>query len=50
MRDQKPEIRQAIAEKKDLDASTMEALNNAIKEYKQQYATRKKEKRETVRV
>jgi F-type H+-transporting ATPase subunit alpha len=50
MRDQKPEIRQAIAEKKDLDAVTMEALGQAIKEYKQQYATRKKEKRETVRV
>ena len=50
MRDQKPEIRKAIAEKKDLDAATMEALGRAIKEYKQQYATRKTQKRETVRV
>jgi F-type H+-transporting ATPase subunit alpha len=50
MRDQKPEIRKSIAEKKDLDAAAMEALGQAIKEYKQQYATRKKEKRETARV
>jgi F-type H+-transporting ATPase subunit alpha len=50
MRDQKPEIRQKIAETKDLDGATMEAINAAIKEYKAQYATRRAEKRETVRV
>ena len=50
MRDQKPEIRKKIAETKDLDDAGMEAINQAIKEYKAQYATRKKESREVVRV
>jgi F-type H+-transporting ATPase subunit alpha len=50
MRDQKPEIRNKIADTKDLDSADMEALSRAIKEYRQQYATRKSEKRETVRV
>ncbi len=50
MSDQKPEIRKKIAETKDLDATTMEALNQAIKEYRAQYSTRKKGGREVVRV
>jgi F-type H+-transporting ATPase subunit alpha len=50
MRDQKPEIRKKIADTKDLDDAGMEAINQAIKEYKAQYATRKKETREVVRV
>jgi F-type H+/Na+-transporting ATPase subunit alpha len=50
IRDQKPEIRKIIAETKDLDPATMEALNQAIKEYRAQYATRKQGAREVVRV
>jgi F-type H+-transporting ATPase subunit alpha len=50
MRDQKPEIRNRIAETKDLDDASMQAINQAIKEYKAQYAARKSEKREVVRV
>jgi F-type H+-transporting ATPase subunit alpha len=50
IRDQKPEIRKKIAETRDLDDAGMEAINQAIKEYKAQYATRKKETREVVRV
>jgi F-type H+-transporting ATPase subunit alpha len=50
MRDQKPEIRKKIVETKDLDEAGMEAINQAIKEYKGQYATRKQEKREVARV
>jgi F-type H+/Na+-transporting ATPase subunit alpha len=50
MRDQKPEIRNKIVETKDLDAAAMEAINQAIKEYKAQYATRKADTREVVRV
>ncbi|MEX2140472.1 MAG: F0F1 ATP synthase subunit alpha [Pirellulales bacterium] len=50
MRDQKPEIRKKIVDTKDLDEAGMEAINQAIKEYKAQYATRKKETREVVRV
>jgi F-type H+-transporting ATPase subunit alpha len=50
IRDQKPEIRHKIAETRDLDDATMQAINQGIKEYKAQYATRKKETREVVRV
>jgi F-type H+-transporting ATPase subunit alpha len=50
IRDQKPEIRNKIAETKDLDDATMNALSGAIKDYKAQYATRKAEKREVARV
>ncbi len=50
MRDQKPEIRNKIAETKDLDEATMNALSSAINEFKAQYATRKAEKREVARV
>jgi F-type H+-transporting ATPase subunit alpha len=50
IRDQKPEIRNRIAETKDLDEATMNALSSAIKEFKAQFATRKAEKRETARV
>ena len=50
IRDQKPEIRNKIAETKDLDEATMNALSGAIKEYRAQYATRKAEKREVARV
>jgi F-type H+/Na+-transporting ATPase subunit alpha len=50
IRDQKPEIRTKIAETKDLDDATMNALSGAIKEFKAQYATRKAEKREVARV
>ena len=50
IRDQKPEIRNKIAETKDLDEATMNALSGAIKEFKAQYATKKSEKREVARV
>jgi F-type H+-transporting ATPase subunit alpha len=44
MRDQKPEIRKKIADTKDLDDATMDALAKAIAEFKSQFATRKPEK------
>jgi F-type H+-transporting ATPase subunit alpha len=50
MRDQKPEIRNKILDTKDLDEATMAALNQAINEYKQQYATRKSGAADTVLV
>jgi F-type H+-transporting ATPase subunit alpha len=50
MRDQKPEIRKKITDTRDLDEAGMEAINQAIKEYKAQYATRKTETRQVVRV
>ncbi len=51
MRDQKPEIRNKIAESKDLDDTTMQSLNGALGDFKRQYEGKKDEKkRETVRV
>jgi F-type H+/Na+-transporting ATPase subunit alpha len=43
MRDQKPAIRNKIADTKDLDDAAMADLTNAIKEFKAQFATKKKE-------
>jgi F-type H+/Na+-transporting ATPase subunit alpha len=43
MRDQKPAIRNKIADTKDLDDAAMADLTNAIKEFKAQFATKTKE-------
>jgi F-type H+-transporting ATPase subunit alpha len=42
MRDQKPAIRKKIVETKDLDDAAMNELTAAIKEFKAQFATKKK--------
>jgi F-type H+-transporting ATPase subunit alpha len=44
MRDQKPAIRKKIVETKDLDDAAMNELTAAVKEFKAQFATKKKEK------
>ncbi len=43
MRDQRPAIRKKIVETKDLDDAAMNELTTAIKEFKAQFATKKKE-------
>jgi F0F1-type ATP synthase alpha subunit len=42
MNDQKSEIVKKLAESKDLDDATMQAINEAIKEFKAQYAVKTK--------
>jgi F-type H+-transporting ATPase subunit alpha len=45
MHDQKPEIRNKIADTKDLDDETMKSLDSAVREFKAQYATKKEEEK-----